>query len=964
MRICVHLLVCITINHWGDDTWTDTLTNTHVKKQHLEREPNPRGRNVTLQDLPPELVEHIISFLSLRDVMLLGETCRFLHQVCNSCRSWRSLYQRIRPQHTQAANWRRLAILHYTKGIFFHSFSSRQHLCGQTVSPISSNGFQRFLATAHNLYVLDYTGALFHLRGSIRNPGYTVIRGEWRTYLEYAPLCQDVKDFTCDSKSDASYHRYLYVLASREVLDSEVSRRCDSVEIYVQSSGQRVFKMTFHPSMNFQKISLMGAETERQLLLLTDTGKVYSITINERSLNRPRAYTTQLTLRRMSSGPAPRPVTQVYSHQSSALYVTDDGAAFLEAHTPAVHRDLFENLHWFHPQETQTPRPISLPNKVALCSLGFNHLALVDEFGRIFMQGNNRFGQLGTGDKIDRRNPCLIPYYRKPIDIFCGLHHTLVLTPSLNSVKELHGCGCGAGGRLPGWPYGSPTFVKLLLKIPVCARRISSTRNCLYIMSSYDTEENPMYCDRPGSSVEEDAAVVQVWEECLNQLRRCTNVHESVAKTKDFIRHLALPEYQKDWLWDALGMIQRTAETGDTCGAILYCSEECKRQNWKKCPQDISHEFWCAKMKLFMQDEERLADLPFYFIKEVTSRAFNKELFLSGCKLTGGYWAVESIHYHPSCLQAESRAWNLGGGRGEPLLKDMELLLRQQPKDRLKSSLVSWKEFYKWRGLSLNNPIAALLTYPLTVYYIISELVPQHFPELNILKKQSLKVHILEAGREYGNVLLFWELVVLMPYVVLELVFVGNDLPKEEDDRSFIIHKRGSEVVCSDITYADNDRGVRGIHVKVHARPYHVLQVAKPDLVIGFNSGFGLDDTWLSTLPRLQAMKVPAYFSDCSRYSCDVDAQVVAAATGGRASAPKINPFRSPLRIVATDDNLPWYNNAFLFYLIYKCHHSVPKKRNNHRTRYSAVHTATPETAASPQKKKNKPGRNRSRKRR
>ncbi|KAM4038770.1 LOW QUALITY PROTEIN: zinc finger MYND domain-containing protein 15 [Anomaloglossus baeobatrachus] len=102
-------------------------------------------------------------------------------------------------------------------------------------------------------------------------------------------------------------------------------------------------------------------------------------------------------------------------------------------------------------------------------------------------------------------------------------------------------------------------------------------------------------------------------------------------------------------------------------------------------------------------------------------------------------------------------------------------------------------------------------------------------PELNIQKKQSLKIHIL-AGQEYRNVLLFWDLAVLMPHVVLELMFVGSDLPMEEDERSFIIHKKGSEVVCSDITYPEKDRGGRGIHV--HARPYHVLQVAKPDLVI------------------------------------------------------------------------------------------------------------------------------------
>ncbi|XP_044138573.1 F-box only protein 24 [Bufo gargarizans] len=205
--------------------------------------------------------------------------------------------------------------------------------------------------------------------------------------------------------------------------------------------------------------------------------------------------------------------------------------------------------------------------EVVFCSLGYKHLALVDEFGRIFMKGSNRFGQLGTGDKIDRADPCQIQYLRNPIDVFCGLNHTLVLIPSMDSVKEIHGCGCGAGGRLPGWPKGSPSFVKLLLKVPLCARRLCSTRDCLYIMSSHDPEEDLGYSALPGSScgcpggAEEEPAAAQACEECLKQLLRCPSVQERVAKTRDFISHLPLPGYQKHCLWEALGMIQRAAES-------------------------------------------------------------------------------------------------------------------------------------------------------------------------------------------------------------------------------------------------------------------------------------------------------------------------------------------------------------------------------------------------------------------
>ncbi|XP_053320063.1 zinc finger MYND domain-containing protein 15 [Spea bombifrons] len=396
------------------------------------------------------------------------------------------------------------------------------------------------------------------------------------------------------------------------------------------------------------------------------------------------------------------------------------------------------------------------------------------------------------------------------------------------------------------------------------------------------------------------------------------------------------------------------------CGAVLYCSEQCKASDWNKRPADVSHESWCQRMEGYMQFGEKLADLPFQFSQEVTSPTFDKERFLSDRHLTGGYWLAESIHYQASRLLLERPPWDINGGResAEPLLKDTDKILRQTPTKGLKTPLVTWKGYYTWRGLSLNNPLAALLTYPLTIYHIITGMVPQHFPELNILKKQSLKIHIIDGRREYDSILLFWELAVLMPRVVIELVFVGETLPLEDDDRHFILQREGRKVVCTDLDFPTKNREGRSIQVKVHARPYHTLQAAKPDLVIGFNSGFWVNNSWLSTLPRLQSMKVPAYFSECSQYSCDVDAQVVSMATGGAASPAVLNPFRSPLRIPATDNCMPWYSNAFLFYLIYK---SCNRQRNHAPPPRPAP--AEPPFECSVRKKKKQPWPNNPRKR-
>lgn len=44
----------------------------------------------------------------------------------------------------------------------------------------------------------------------------------------------------------------------------------------------------------------------------------------------------------------------------------------------------------------------------------------------------------------------------------------------------------------------------------------------------------------------------------------------------------------------------------------------------------------------------------------------------------------------------------------------------------------SWQDYYTWRGLSLDSPTAVLLTYPLTVYYVITHLVPQSCKESGV----------------------------------------------------------------------------------------------------------------------------------------------------------------------------------------------------------------------------------------
>uniref|UniRef100_A0A8C9KKN9 Zinc finger MYND-type containing 15 n=1 Tax=Panthera tigris altaica TaxID=74533 RepID=A0A8C9KKN9_PANTA len=242
------------------------------------------------------------------------------------------------------------------------------------------------------------------------------------------------------------------------------------------------------------------------------------------------------------------------------------------------------------------------------------------------------------------------------------------------------------------------------------------------------------------------------------------------------------------------------------------------------CPQC---RLWCPRLAAFMERAGELATLPFTYATEVTSETFNKEAFLASRGLTRGYWTQLSM---------------LIPGPGTPRhprgsTPSLSLLLSGDPYQLLQGD-----------GPALMPPVPPDPPRSLFV------------PELNIQNKQSLKIHVVEAGKEFDLVMVFWELLVLLPHVALELQFVGDGLPPESDQQHFTLQRDGPKVsvrpgsgVSGRLSSGTKEKGGRrDLQIKVSARPYHLLQGPKPDVVIGFNSGFGLKDTWLSSLPRLQ----------------------------------------------------------------------------------------------------------------
>ncbi|KAG9338957.1 hypothetical protein JZ751_024347 [Albula glossodonta] len=457
---------------------------------------------------------------------------------------------------------------------------------------------------------------------------------------EGSPWHETEESFTADPRSDVSHRQYLYVLVTRplgsqtggRLRNGVTLKQCDSVEIYHQYTGERVFHMTFHPSLTFSQLRLMGPEANRTLLLLTgqfdDSGKVYTVPLNETQLDRPRSFTVQLTLRQINHSLPDLPVKQIHTSYSSALYITGtaggDSSVYVETHSAGVHRHLFGTLQGFSPNNGHAPIllplpfklivapptmrfmkpnsplvigmavktelsppspphppcsiilhpslppslpahssfiPLSLPTQVVKCSLGLTHLCLLEESGRVYMQGSNNHGQLGTGDKIDRREPTQVVLSLAPVDVFCGLNHSLALLRGATGEKEVQGCGCGRGGRLPGWAQGSPVFVRLNVKVPRNTRALCSSKYYLYLLCCHDIEEAPLFrvpLPDKGAESEGELAERLRLQKCLSQLRGCGHLQEQLATLREAVlSHMTLNSAQKDFLEEALSTMQQ-----------------------------------------------------------------------------------------------------------------------------------------------------------------------------------------------------------------------------------------------------------------------------------------------------------------------------------------------------------------------------------------------------------------------
>ncbi|KAI8777230.1 zinc finger MYND domain-containing protein 15 [Biomphalaria glabrata] len=329
------------------------------------------------------------------------------------------------------------------------------------------------------------------------------------------------------------------------------------------------------------------------------------------------------------------------------------------------------------------------------------------------------------------------------------------------------------------------------------------------------------------------------------------------------------------------------------CSGVYYCDETCQTEAYHQ-----RHRLECQKFSACMNKENSLGRFCFEFSEVCTHRKFTKQKLFNFLKchdvFDQGLWRREC---QLSCYNDTPYG---------ALPNDEKLYVLPLEGIVLQSALVNsisideplkdWSDYYNLRGFWLDSPIAGLLYYPLTLYWIITTCLPKHYPEVfeNMKTSHSVEVHVLGAEKEAEMFHPFLELARLLSPLKVQLHLFGDQL----------VHHSS----CSS----------ENLSFSTHPGLYHasISSVSTlPHIAIGFNAGLSAYPSFKETLEILLHQRCPVYCTDYCYLSLLHSRKALKKSKLGSLSDAQINPFRCPFRIFTSDSNLPRYSNAWAFHI-------------------------------------------------
>merc|ERR1719483_178698 len=169
-----------------------------------------------------------------------------------------------------------------------------------------------------------------------------------------------------------------------------------------------------------------------------------------------------------------------------------------------------------------------------------------------------------------------------------------------------------------------------------------------------------------------------------------------------------------------------------------------------------------------------------------------------------------------------------------------------QPGTRLgTTALTTWEGYYKFRGLGLDSPVAAVLHYAMTLYTIVASLLPDTYPSTfaKLQTNQTVSVYVIGAAQEVDMWRTFLECAHLLYPIKLHICFIGNEISAKVQGKQ----------------HSQNN-----LSVQFYSGLYHEMPSTLPqgDFAVSFNAGLGAYETYKPTVLYLMENKIPTFCTD------------------------------------------------------------------------------------------------------
>ncbi|RDX90671.1 Zinc finger MYND domain-containing protein 15, partial [Mucuna pruriens] len=313
------------------------------------------------------------------------------------------------------------------------------------------------------------------------------------------------------------------------------------------------------------------------------------------------------------------------------------------------------------------------------------------------------------------------------------------------------------------------------------------------------------------------------------------------------------------------------------CEAVSYCSLSHQIAHWSL------HKHECDRLQQQMKSVEVLNDFPFTFSREATFQVCVKQETRCSFLNKRGLHQVGMWMHECNCGASSASFDCLGLSSSWDL--PSTLCPCCGPNTLVSEQLHGWKDYYQWRCIPLDSPVALLLQWPLTIYHA-ARLVG--ITALNPEISDKLYIHYLGPEKELLQLAVFGELMALFPGVHIHIELVGPAIPPQRDGEKIHISKYPCcyELECeckiaSKNTFLGTQSGITSaLTLQLWQGFYHdryrdIVKDSFPHLVIAPNGGIAAYSSWLPSIELIEKIDVPAVFTDYCEEACHLAASCI-----------------------------------------------------------------------------------------